>query len=119
MKPEGKVRVFVRSRKIPARIVDVRTPVFSPSGIYVGIARDRHIVYETVLDEEHRKAIDEGRRLSCNLGLELEVVDRAKSGPFRRALSLLVGEGSPLINVQAPPTAMGNQGASHTLTAST
>ena len=93
MKSEGKVRVIVRSKKVPARIVDVSTPAFTPSGVYLGAQKDRHVVYDTVLDDEHRRAIEEGRRLSFNLGLELEVVDAAK-GVMGRVLSAL-GRGTP------------------------
>jgi hypothetical protein len=54
-----------------------------------------------MLDEEYRRAIDEGQKLSRNLGLDLEVVDSAKNGVLGRILSSLglSGPGRPIFVV--------------------
>ncbi len=87
MSPEGKVRVVVQSRRVPTRIIDLSVPEFAPSGVLMGSRTNRVVLYDYVLDGEQTRAIEEGRRLSCNLGLELEVVDRSQMGLFRRVLS--------------------------------
>jgi len=89
MKSDGKIRVIVRSRKVPSRTFDFSEPIYSPFGIPMGTRSNRLVVYDYVLDEEHRRAVEEGRRLACNLGLELEVIDRSKSGLFGRMFSSL------------------------------
>jgi hypothetical protein len=104
MMRDGKVRVIVRSRKVPSRTIDLTEPVYSTSGMLMGTRRNRLVVYEDVLDDAHKKAIEEGRRLSCDLGLELEVVDRSKAGLFRRLLTTMVGGGYAHVNVVVSPS---------------
>jgi hypothetical protein len=83
MRSDGKIRVIVRSRKVPTRTFDFSEPVYSPLGVPMGTRSNRLVIYDYVLDERHRKAVEEGHRLACNLGLELEVVDRSRSGLSR------------------------------------
>jgi hypothetical protein len=87
----GKVQVVVRSRRVPTGTVDVREPVYSgsASGILVCTRSNRIVLYDYVLDEDHKRAIEEGRRLSRRLGLELVVVDVSKQGVLRRMLTSL------------------------------
>jgi hypothetical protein len=85
----GRVRIVVRSRKVPARTVDVIEPIYSTSGIPMGTRRNRLVVYDFVLDEEHNRAIQAGQKLACNLGLELEIIDAGKRSILGRVLSLL------------------------------
>ena len=101
MKPEGKVQVVVRSRRVPIGIGYHTEPVYSTSGVLVGSRPTRFVLFGTMLDEEYRRAIDEGQRLSRNLGLDLEVVDSAKNGVFARILSSLglSGPGRPMVVV--------------------
>lgn len=94
MSKEGKIRVFVRSCKVPARTIEVSDPVYGPWGVRIGTKRSRMFLYEYVLNEEHKRAIEEGHRVSCNLGLDLEVVDVTKRGLLGRLLSLLGRNGS-------------------------
>ena len=89
MSREGKIRVVVRSRKVPARTVDITEPVYSMSGIPMETRRNRLVVYDYVLDEEYNKAIQAGRKLACNLGLEFEVIDASRKGILGRVLSSL------------------------------
>ncbi|HXY56764.1 MAG TPA: hypothetical protein VEH01_04030 [Nitrososphaerales archaeon] len=101
---DGKIRVIVRSRKVAARTVDLTEPVYSASGMVMGSRRNRLVVYEDVLDGAHRKAIEEGEKLSSSLGIDLEIVDRSKSGFLRRVLSNLSGGSSARINVVVCPS---------------
>lgn len=107
MTPEGKVRVLVRSKKVPLRTFEVRRPVYSSSGVLLGSQTDHGVLYATSLDDSHAKAIEEGRKLSCNLGLELEVVDRSGLNPFRRVFSALSGgyRGPSVVLTAAPAEA--------------
>jgi len=89
MSLNSKVKVVVRSRKVPVRTVDFSLPSYSPSGVFIGLQTRRAVLYDTSLDATHRKAIEEGRRLSDTLGLQLEVVDASKSGLFARVLAML------------------------------
>jgi len=91
MNPEGKVRVVVRSRRVPTGTVDFREPIYSGStaGLLVGARVSRLVLYNNILDERHRKAIEEGNRISQSLGLQLEVVDASRQGILRRMLSSL------------------------------
>jgi hypothetical protein len=104
MTSEGKVRVVVKSRKVPTGIVELVTPEFVPSGFLVGMRSRSGVIYDFVLDSEQTKAIEEGYKLSCSLGLELEIVDRSKLGIFRRILPSLrrVKSRAPTL-VIAPP----------------
>ncbi len=104
MSPDGKVRVVVKSRRVPSRTFDFSEPVYSPIGMRMGTKSNRLVVYDYVLDEEHRRAIEEGHKLACDLGLDLEVVDRTRSGLFRRVLSSFGRgrSGEPSIEVRPP-----------------
>jgi len=88
---KGKVQVVVASRRVPIRLVSISQPVYTPSGIRLESLKDLRVVYGSELDQEHKRAIEEGRRLANRLGLELEVVDTSKAGVFRRILSSLGG----------------------------
>ncbi len=94
MSAEGKVRVLVKSRKVPARITEFSVPEFAPSGVLMGSRRNRAVLYDYVLDSDQKKVIEEGRRLSCSLGLELEVIDRSRMGVLGRMAAALGRDGS-------------------------
>ncbi|GEM_PF-4506336 len=110
MRSYGKIRVIVRSRKVPSRTFDFSEPLYSPLGIPMGTKSSRLVVYDYVLDEQHRKAVEEGQRLACNLGLELEVIDRSKSGLLGRVLSSLGGRRLEGLNMVVTPPMEGRQG---------
>ena len=91
MSSSGKVKVVVRSRRVPVRTVEFATHPILPVGTYstpignfssAGLRRERVVVYESVLDEDQRRAVDEGQRLACNLGLEMEVIDLGEKNLF-------------------------------------
>lgn len=101
MSTNGKVRVVVRSRQVPARTVEFTA---YPVGSFYsrGVTR-RAVVFEPVLDDGQRKAVEEGGRVAHSLGLELEVVDQSKLGFLRRALSSLKGNGSGGVRMVVSP----------------
>ena len=117
MSTAGRVKVVVRSRKVPARTIRL------PSGPWptaIGLASqlggvsatalpERAVVFESVLDDEHRRVIHEGQKLASDLGLELEVIDESQSGFLRRALSSLGVGGGGLGIVVSPQAGHGRR----------
>ena len=79
---------MVRSSKVPYRTMEVSERIFSPSGFPIGVRRNRVVLYDSTITDEHLRAIKEGQKLSCSLGLKLEVVDLSRSNFARRFLSL-------------------------------
>ncbi len=112
MSSGGKVRVVVRTHQVPVGSTMVTRPMFTPSGVYLGSSTTRVFVFDSRLDDAHRKAIKEGRRLSCKLGLDLEVVDASKLSPFRRLLSLVRRGASPEPAFLVAPQAGEGRGSS-------
>lgn len=102
MSPEGKVRVLVRSRRVPVRTVTISRPIVSVGGLIVGTQTTSAIVYDTSYDDQHSRAIRAAKKLSCNLDLDFEIVDRSKSNPIRRLISALAGgqSRSPSLTVE-------------------
>jgi hypothetical protein len=102
MSPEGKVRVLVRSKRVPVRIVTISRPTVSVGGLMVGTQTTRAFVYDTSYDDQYRRAIHAAKKLSCNLDLDFEIVDRSRSNPIRRLISALAGghSGSPSLTVE-------------------
>ena len=89
MSSDGKVRVVVRSRKVPDSVVAFNQTLYSPSGIPMGTRTNRQVLYRYVLDEDHQRTIEEAGKLARRLGLELEIVDSGKQGLVRRLVSSL------------------------------
>jgi hypothetical protein len=108
MSPDGKVRVVVRSRKVPADVVEFRQTMYSPSGIPMGTKTNRQVLYKYVLDDEYQRTIEEATRLARSLCLDLEVVDSAKQGLLGRLFSSLGGRGAsaPAVVVSPSSTAV-------------
>lgn len=90
MSRTDKVRVVVRSHKVPARIFEYGRPVGVSPGFYFPSASEQRVAYDSIFDAPQLKAIDEAKRLAADLGLPLEIFDEAKANPFRRALTRLV-----------------------------
>ena len=101
MSPEGRVRVLVRSRRVPARTITISRPIMS-AGLIVGTQTTTAVVYETSYDDNHSRAIQAAKKLSCNLDLDFEIVDRSRSNPLMRMISALVGRQteSPSLTVE-------------------
>ncbi len=93
MNTNGKVRVEVRSREVPVRTIELPKHIGTSSGYFFSYPGGHAVVYESVLDDSQQRAIDEAKRLSHELGLQLEIVDAAKSNPLRRTLSALISLG--------------------------
>ena len=87
----GKIRVVVHSRMVPSATFVVKRPLVTPAGLWVGDDVARKVIFRAALDAEQQNAVDEGRRLAEEMGLELEIVDEAKAHFLRRALRSLGG----------------------------
>jgi electron transfer flavoprotein alpha/beta subunit len=90
----GKATVFVKSRKVPVGVVTVHRPVYSSHGVLAGVDSRQVVIYDTRLDPSHLRAVEEARRLSRDLGMELKVVDLSSSNPIMRLVSALAGRGA-------------------------
>lgn len=110
MSPEGRVQVMVRSSKVPNRTMEVSEPLFSASGFPMGVRRNRVVLYDSTLANDHLRAIEEGQRLSCRLGLKLEIVDLSKSNFVRRLLSALGRGAAEQPNLVVTPYSQQSQG---------
>jgi hypothetical protein len=97
----GKVRVMVRSRRVPVETAVIGRPIITPHGMF-GTVPKRTIVYRTKFDQSDEEAIQEGRRLSSDLGLDLEVVDLSRLNPFRRLASSFRLGSVPITIIPAP-----------------
>jgi hypothetical protein len=108
MSPDGKVRVVVRSRKVPDSVVELRHTMYSPSGIPMGTTTNRQVLYRYVLDEDHQRTIAEASKLAQSLCLDLEVVDSGKQGLFGKLMSSLgrSSASTPIVVVSSPSTTM-------------
>ena len=108
MSPDGKVRVVVRSRRVPARLFELNQTMYSVSGIRLGTRTNRRVLYSYILDEDQKRTIDEARKLAQSLCLDLEVVDSGKRGIFARILSSVGRNGAkaPSVVVSPPSTSM-------------
>jgi hypothetical protein len=106
MNADGKVRVVVRSRRVPVRSFSWQTPVYSASGVLQGSETRQGTVYESVLDAPHVRAIEEARRLSNSTGLELEIVDLGRQSLLKRLVGGVLERGVasslPEIRMQVP-----------------
>ncbi len=102
MSGEGKVRVVIRSRRVPMGIVNRTVPIFTPTGVLVGSTPSQLLVYDTSVDEENQRAISEAQKLARKLGLGLEVFDQARAGLFTRLLLRLGRNGSTSAEVTVP-----------------
>jgi hypothetical protein len=111
LSPEGKVQVLVRSSKVPNRTMEVSQPLFSASGFPIGTRTNRVVLYDSSLAGDHLRAIEEGQRLSCRLGLRLEIVDLSRTNFVGRLLSVFGRDPSPHPNVVVTPYSHQSHGA--------
>jgi len=106
MSTSGKVRVVVRSRRVPARTVDLSETMYTPYGLPMGKRTSRLLLFDYVLDEDHQRTIQEANELARRLCLDLEIVDSARQGVLGRLLSTLGrGGANPTIEVHSPSSA--------------
>jgi len=102
MSTAGKVRVVVKSRRVPVETAVFGGPVVTVHGFFGTVPR-HVILYNSRFNPQDEEAIQEGRRLSTNLGLDLEVVDLSRTSRFKRLALAFLGDGSPMTIVHAPP----------------
>jgi hypothetical protein len=103
MSADGKVRVVVRSRKVPAQVVEFHQTLYSPLGLPMGTRTNRQVLYTYVLDEDYQRSIEEASKLARSLCLDLEVVDSGKQGFFGRILSSLGRRGASMSTIVVSP----------------
>jgi len=91
MNSDGEVQVIVSTKRVPAYTVESTRPVYVPTpiGSFSTSWKEYAVVYETVLPDNDKAAIQEAQKISNSLGLSLEVVDRAKVSVLRRFFSSL------------------------------
>ena len=106
MSSGGRVRVLVRSRRVPAGVVRLNQTTYSLTGIPIATRTDHKVLYDYVLDEDHQRAIDEAKKLARSLCLGLEVIDSGKQGFFTRLFSSLGQGGTRNPTVELSPPAM-------------
>lgn len=102
----GKVRVHVKSRKVPAGMVQLHQTTYLLSGIPITTRTVHKVLYDYVLGEDHQRAIEEARRLAGSLCLDLEVIDSGKQGFFSRMLSTLGRGGGEGPSIEVTPHAL-------------
>jgi hypothetical protein len=103
MSSEGKVRVVVRSRKVPTGFVELHEALYTPSGVRVGRMTTRRLLFDYVLDEDHQRTIQEAHKLARRLCLDLEVVDSSRIGFFGRLVLSLGRRGSASPSIEVSP----------------
>ncbi len=114
MSPDGKVRVVVRSRKVPARSFSWQVSSYTIHGIFEESQTRHGVTYERELEPPHLRAVEEAKRLSDSTGLELEVVDLGKQNFLQRLVGGVIDRDGvsslPEIRLQVPnPTGVSSQ----------
>ena len=100
----GKVKVVVKSRRVPVATIARTEPIFTTSGVLLGYKPSTMVLYGERIPEEDQRTIAEAEKFACSLDLELEVVDKSKSG-FRTWLaSLILRNGSKYPSVVVAPS---------------
>ncbi len=109
----GKIRVVLKSRRVLVGSTTVRNTLYSQNGFPYGVEARRIELYGRIFDEPHLKAMEEGRRLARDLGVELEVVDRSELNPIKRILSSFIHDDAPHLSIllaqAARPSAHGQR----------
>ena len=124
--PKGKLQLVIKSQKV-SRFVEFEVPLMTPWGT-VGVEKKRAIVYDYLLDETQRIALNEARNLARERGLIFQVTDLSRQGSLRRtvasalerigghmwlhASSLLAAPGDSSGIATAPGKSMTTEGAS-------
>jgi hypothetical protein len=89
---KGRITVFVQSKRVYVDTRVLSLPSFAGSGLGSNLAYQtrRVVVYEDVLDQEQREALEDSEALARSLGVELEVKDIGKSSVFTRILNYIL-----------------------------
>ena len=91
----GVLKVVVRGKKEPVKRIAISRPFYSATGVPLGSHVSFGVVYGTSFDQASSLAIDEARKISSRLCMELEVVRRGGPGLLRRAMSSLAPRSRP------------------------
>jgi hypothetical protein len=82
----GKMQLVIKSEKV-RRFIEFEVPLMTSRGM-VGVEKKRAIVYDYVLDETQKLALNEARELARERGLALKVTDLSRQGFLRRIIAL-------------------------------
>ncbi len=92
----GRIRIFVRSRRVCVESKIVSFPSFAGGlGSNLSYQPRRVAVYEDVLDQEQKEALENCLALARSLGVKLEVKDVGRSNIFGRLLNFVLGTKVP------------------------
>ena len=83
----GKMTLFVRSKKVAVASKSVTIPAYVNAFAGSSKISKRITIYENVLDEEQKDAVENSAALAKSLGIELEVKDVARLRIFIRIIS--------------------------------
>ena len=86
----GKLRLFVSSKKVLARVENYEVSFRTPDG-QLHVTRKAARIYERVLDEGQESALRESRELAGRRGLALEVTDLSQQGALGKISMLVFG----------------------------
>jgi len=107
MSSNGKVRVLVKSRKVPTGVIQLHQTTYLFSGIPMKTTRmERRVLYDYVLGEDHQRAVEEARKLAGSLCLDLEVIDSRNQSLFGRLMSFLDGRNGQNPSIEVSPPAV-------------
>jgi predicted DNA-binding transcriptional regulator len=81
----GKLQLVIKSEKV-RRFIEFEVPLMTSRG-KVGVEKKRAIVYDYVLDETQKLALNEARELARERGLALKVTDLSRQGFLRRIVA--------------------------------
>ena len=81
----GKLQLVIRSKRV-SRLVEFEVPLMTSLG-KVGVEKKRAIVYDYVLDEGQKQALNEARKFAVKQGLSLQVTDISRQSLLRRTVA--------------------------------
>jgi hypothetical protein len=86
----GKLRLFVSSRKVLTRVENYDVSFRTPDG-QLHVTRKAARIYERVLDDGQESALRESKELAIRRGMTLEVTDLSRQGALGRISMLVSG----------------------------
>jgi hypothetical protein len=93
---KGKMTIFVRSKRVYVESKIVTFPSFAGGlGFNLSYLAKRVAVYESVLDQDQREAVENSQALARSLGVKLEVKDVGRSNILGRLLGFILGAKIP------------------------
>lgn len=86
-----KMTIFVRSKRVCVASKNVYLSTFQGNhiGSNLSTRAKRVAIYENVLDDEQKEALENSKALANSLGVKLEVRDLARTSVFRKLFDLI------------------------------